>query len=89
MNTFQKDREQVETSAVSKFEEEEKYLSEFDEFQSIIDTAEDTKIDIEYHEQNIREKLEEKKGPEIEEREEHERDIQREMENEGRQKKKN
>ena len=89
MNTFQKDREQVETSAVSKFEEEEKYLSEFDEFQSIIDTAEDTKIDIEYHEQNIREKLEEKKGSEIEEREEHERDIQREMENEGRQKKKN
>ena len=89
MNTFQKDREQVETSAVSKFEEEEKYLSEFDEFQSIIDTAEDTKIDIEYHEQNIREKLEEKKEPEIEEREEHERDIQREMENEGRQKKKN
>ena len=79
----------METSAVSKFEEEEKYLSEFDEFQSIIDTAEDTKIDIEYHEQNIREKLEEKKGSEIEEREEHERDIQREMENEGRQKKKN
>ena len=38
INTFQKDREQVETSVVSNSEEEEKYLSEFDELQSITDT---------------------------------------------------
>ena len=42
--------------------------------QSIIDKAEDTKIDLEYHERNIREKLEEK------EQEERESNIQREME---------
>ena len=41
INTFQNNREQVETSAVSKSEEEKKYLSESDELQSIIDTAED------------------------------------------------
>ena len=78
--TFQKDWEQVETSAVSKSEEEEKHLSEFEELQSIIDTAGDTKIDLEYHERIIREKLEEMKEEEIKEREERERDIQREME---------
>lgn len=54
INTFQKDREKVETSAVSNSEEEEKYLLEFDELQSIIDTVEDTEIDREYHERNIR-----------------------------------
>ena len=42
--------------------------------QSIIDKAEDTKIDLEYHERNIRGKLEEK------EQEERESNIQREME---------
>ena len=56
------------------------FLLEFDALQSIIDTAEDTKIDPEYHKRNVREKLEEKKEQEIKEREEHERDIQREIE---------
>ena len=42
--------------------------------QSIIDKAEDMKIDLKYHERNIREKLEEK------EQEERESNIQREME---------
>ena len=70
INTFQKDQEQVETSAVSKSEEEEKDLSEFNELQNIIDTVEDTKIDLEYHERNIQEKLKEKKEQEIKEREE-------------------
>ena len=42
--------------------------------QSIIDKAEDTKIDLKYHERNIPEKLEEK------EQEERESNIQREME---------
>ena len=79
INTFQKDREKVETSAVSNSEEEEKYLLEFDELQSIIDTVEDTEIDREYHERNIRQKLEEKKEQEMKEHEERELDIQREM----------
>ena len=79
INTFQKDREKVETSAVSNSEEEEKYLLEFDELLSIIDTVEDTEIDREFHERNIRQKLEEKKEQEMKEQEERERDIQREM----------
>lgn len=39
INTFQKDWKQVETSAVRDFEEEEKYLLEFEGLQSITDTA--------------------------------------------------
>ena len=39
INTFQKDRKQVETSAVRDFEEEQKYLLEFEGLQNIIDTA--------------------------------------------------
>ena len=47
--------------------------------QSIIDKTEDTKIDLEYHERNTREKLDEKEQ-EIKEQEERESNIQREME---------
>ena len=55
-------------------------MSEFDELQIIIDMAQDTKIGLEYQEQNIWEKLKEKKDQGTKEREERERDIQREME---------
>ena len=48
INTFQKKWEQVETTTVSNSEEEDKYLSEFHKLQSIIDTAKNTKIDLEY-----------------------------------------
>ena len=65
---------------MSNFQEEEKFLSEFDELQIIIDMAQDTKIDLEYPERNIWEKLKEKKDQETKEREERECDIQREME---------
>ena len=44
--------EQVETLAVSNFEDEEKYLSEFDQLQRIIDMTQDIKIDLGYHERN-------------------------------------
>lgn len=54
----------METSAVINSEEEEKYLSEFDKLQSIIDTAKNTKIDLEYRKWHIRAKLEEKKQQE-------------------------
>ena len=54
INTFQKDQEKVETSAVSNSEDKEKYLLGFEELQRIIDRVEDTKSDREYHERNIR-----------------------------------
>ena len=44
--------EQVETLAVSNFEDEEKYLSEFDQLQRIIDMTQDVKIDLGYRERN-------------------------------------
>ena len=44
--------EQVETLAVSNFEDEEKYLSEFDQLQRIIDMTQDIKIDLGYRERN-------------------------------------
>ena len=78
INTFQKDWEEMETPAMSNSEEEEKCLSVFDELQSIIDVAEDTKIDLEHRKRNMLEKLEESKEKETKEREESERDIQRE-----------
>ena len=68
----------METSAMGNSEEEEKCLSVFDELQSIIDAAEDTKIDLEHRKRNMLEKLEESKEKETKEREESERDIQRE-----------
>ena len=53
---------------------------EFEKFQSIIDTDENKKIDLEYREQSIREKLEEKKEQETKERKERLHDIQSDME---------
>ena len=44
--------EQVETLAVSNFEDEEKYLSEFDKLPRIIDMTQDIKIDLGYRERN-------------------------------------
>ena len=44
--------EQVETLAISNFEDEEKYLSEFDQLQRIIDMTQDIKIDLGYRERN-------------------------------------
>ena len=44
--------EQVETLAVSNFEDEEKYLSEFDQLPRIIDMTQDIKIDLGYRERN-------------------------------------
>ena len=44
--------EQVETLAVSNFEDEEKHLSEFDQLPRIIDMTQDIKIDLGYRERN-------------------------------------
>ena len=44
--------EQVETLTVSNFEDEEKYLSEFDQLQRIIGMTQDIKIDLGYRERN-------------------------------------
>ena len=44
--------EKVETLAVSNFEDEEKYLSEFDQLPRIIDMTQDIKIDLGYRERN-------------------------------------
>ena len=69
----------MEMSPVSNFKED-KYLLEFDELQKIIDTIEDTTPDLEYHEQNVREKLEKNKVQEMKKQEECEHDIQKKME---------
>ena len=66
--------------AMSNIKEEEKYLSKFDKLQNIIDIAEDTKINLEYPDRNIREKLEENEKQESKEQEKSKRDFQREME---------
>ena len=68
---------------MSNSEEKEKYLTEFDLLLTrinIIDPVKNGKTDREYHDQNIRQILEEKTEQETKEWLKCERDIQREME---------
>ena len=71
--------ETIGNVAVSNSEEEKKCLPVFDDY--VIDTAEDSKIYLEYRKRNMPEKFEEKKEKEAKEREESEGFIREKRKN--------